>query len=170
MGGALLLVESVAVVFMHGLCAALYTRPLRHRGRYPLRLALCLAAGVVLGFAYWYSGYAAAHLQWWQLLVVFVYVAAMALLLCDQSVFGSLYCATWMMMAQQFFVQIFNTWFTWMNVRHGRAPPALAVRGALCGGVLYPGLPVCGAGYDGGRPVPGGTPPDHLRPDALCGF
>ena len=122
MGGALLLVESVAVVFMHGLCAALYTRPLRHRGRYPLRLALCLAAGVVLGFAYWYSGYAAAHLQWWQLLVVLVYVAAMALLLCDQSVFGSLYCATWMMMAQQFFVQIFNTWFTWMNVRHGRAP------------------------------------------------
>lgn len=122
MGGSILLVQSVAVVLMHGLCAALYTWPLRHRNNYPLRLALCLVLGLALGWAYWRTGLAAASIQWWQLLVLFAYVAGMALVLCRQSVFGNLYCATWMMMAQQFFVQLFNTWYTWVHVHSGRPP------------------------------------------------
>ena len=122
MGGTVLLAQSVAVVLMHGLCAALYTWPLRHRGHYALRLAACLVLGLVLGYAYWCTGLAAAHLQWWQLVVLFVYVAGMVVLLCRQSIFGNLYCATWMMMAQQFFVQLFNTWYTWVQVHYGRAP------------------------------------------------
>lgn len=122
MGGTVLMVQSMAVVLMHGLCAGLYTWPLDHRPHYRLRLALCMAVSLVLGYAYWSTGLAAAHLQWWQLLVVFVYVASMVLFLCDQPVFGSLYCATWMMMTQQFFVQLYNTWYTWMNVHYGQAP------------------------------------------------
>ena len=122
MGGTELMVQAMAVVLMHGLCAGLYTWPLAHRPHYRLRLALCLAAGAVLGYAYWRSGLAAAHLQWWQLVVAFLYVAAMVLLLCDQPLFGSLYCATWMMMTQQFFIQVYNAWFTWMSVHYGQAP------------------------------------------------
>lgn len=122
MGGTELMVQAMAVVLMHGLCAGLYTWPLAHRPHYRLRLALCLAAGAVLGYAYWRSGLAAAHLQWWQLVVVFLYVAAMVLLLCDQPLFGSLYCAAWMMMTQQFFIQVYNAWFTWMSVHYGQAP------------------------------------------------
>ena len=106
MGGTELMVQAMAVVLMHGLCAALYTWPLRHRDNYGLRLGLSLVLGAVLGYAYWAAGLAAEHMQWWQLVVVFGYVAGMVLLLCRQPVFGSLYCATWMMMAQQFFVQM----------------------------------------------------------------
>lgn len=155
MGGGILLVQSAANVFMHGLCAALYTWPLRHRDHYPLRLALCLVLGVALGVVYGVSGLAALPLQWWQLAVLFAYVACMVLLLCRQPVFGSLYCATWMMMAQQFFVQIFNTWFTWMNVRHGGAPVpwlSVVVFAGACSALVYV-LVVRGMAVDGRFPV-----------------
>lgn len=151
MGGTELMVQAMAVVLMHGLCAALYTWPLRHRDHYPLRLALCLVLGVALGVVYGVSGLAALPLQWWQLAVLFAYVACMAVLLCRQPVFGSLYCATWMMMAQQFFVQIFNTWFTWMNVRHGGAPVpwlSVVVFAGACSALVYV-LVVRGMAVDG---------------------
>lgn len=151
MGGTELMVQAMAVVLMHGLCAALYTWPLRHRDNYGLRLGLSLVLGAVLGYAYWAAGLAAEHMQWWQLVVVFGYVAGMVLLLCRQPVFGSLYCATWMMMAQQFFVQIFNTWFTWMNVRHGGAPVpwlSVVVFAGACSALVYV-LVVRGMAVDG---------------------
>lgn len=151
MGGTELMVQAMAVVLMHGLCAALYTWPLRHRDHYPLRLALCLVLGVALGVVYGVSGLAALPLQWWQLAVLFAYVACMAVLLCRQPVFGSLYCATWMMMAQQFFVQIFNTWFTWMLEHHGHAPlPWLWVMpfAGACSALVYV-LVVRGMAVDG---------------------
>lgn len=154
-GGGILLVESAATVFMHGLCAALYTLPLRHRDHYPLRLGLSLALGVALGVGYGGSGLAALPLQWWQLAVLFGYVACMAVLLCRQSVFGSLYCATWMMMTQQFFVQIYNTWFTWMLEHHGRPPlPWLWVMpfAGVCSALVYV-LVVRGMAVDGRFPV-----------------
>lgn len=154
-GGGILLVESAATVFMHGLCAALYTLPLRHRDHYPLRLGLSLALGVALGVGYGVSGLAALPLQWWQLAVLFGYVACMAVLLCRQSVFGSLYCATWMMMTQQFFVQIYNTWFTWMLEHHGRPPlPWLWVMpfAGVCSALVYV-LVVRGMAVDGRFPV-----------------
>lgn len=154
-GGGILLVESAATVFMHGLCAALYTLPLRHRDHYPLRLGLSLALGVALGVGYAVSGLAELPLQWWQLAVLFGYVACMAVLLCRQSVFGSLYCATWMMMTQQFFVQIYNTWFTWMLEHHGRPPlPWLWVMpfAGVCSALVYV-LVVRGMAVDGRFPV-----------------
>lgn len=154
-GGGILLVESAATVFMHGLCAALYTLPLRHRDHYPLRLGLSLALGAALGVGYGVSGLAALPLQWWQLAVLFGYVACMAVLLCRQSVFGSLYCATWMMMTQQFFVQIYNTWFTWMLEHHGRPPlPWLWVMpfAGVCSALVYV-LVVRGMAVDGRFPV-----------------
>ena len=151
MGGTELMVQAMAVVLMHGLCAAMYTWPLRHRDNYGLRLGLSLVLGAVLGYAYWAAGLAAERMQWWQLVVVFGYVAGMVLLLCRQPVFGSLYCATWMMMAQQFFVQIFNTWFTWMNVRHGGAPVpwlSVVVFAGACSALVYV-LVVRGMAVDG---------------------
>lgn len=155
MGGTELMVQAMALLFMHGLCVTLYTWPLRHRDNYLLRLVLSLGLGLVLGYAYWASGLAVEHLRWWQLVVVFGYVAGMVLLLCRQSVFGSLYCATWTMMAQQFFVQIFNTWFTWMNVRHGAAPIpwlAVVVFAGLCSALVYVFV-VRGMAVDGQFPV-----------------
>lgn len=129
MGGPVLLVQSAAGVLLYGLCAALYTRPLRHRDRYALRLGLCLGLGAVLGYLYWALGLAAGPLRWWHLALLFGYVAGTVLVLCRQSVFGSLYAACWIMMTQQFFVQIFNTGYTWTQQHH--LPPPLPWLGVV---------------------------------------
>lgn len=155
MGGFTLLVQAAAAVLLCGICVVLYTRPVNHRDHYALRLALCLGVGLVLGYGWWATGMAAAPLRWWQLAILFGYVAGTVLVLCRQSVFGSLYGACWIMMTQQFLIQIFNTWYTWMEHRHGRAPvPWLAgIVFAAVGCVLVYLFVVRGMAVDGRFPA-----------------
>ncbi len=117
-----LLTESLALVLMHLAVVFLYVWPLRHRPHLYLRAAVCTAAFVLTGYAYWACGMAGTRALWWQPAALYLLVAGAVLLLCDQPVFGSLYCAAWMIMTQQFFVLIFNAWFTWHNVHRGAAP------------------------------------------------
>lgn len=116
MGEMTLLLHSCIIVLMHPLNAALYTWPLRHRPGYWGRLFLSMGVGLLLAYLYWVSGMASERVKWWMFGVMFLYIAGMVLLLCDQPVFGSLYCASWMLMSQQFFVQIYNAWYSWQWV------------------------------------------------------
>lgn len=124
MGQMTLLLHCGIIVLMHFCNAALYTWPLRHRSGYWGRLAASMGVGLVLTYLYWVTGLAAEPVRWWMFGILFLYIAGMVLLLCDQSVFGSLYCASWMLMSQQFFIQIYNAWYSWMLVNRGTPPLA----------------------------------------------
>ena len=135
-----LLVEAMAVLLMFWATVFLYARPLRHRSRPWLRLGACALGFALAGYGYWASGMAGAHMLWWQPVVLYFMVAGTLLFVCDQPLLGNLYCAAWMMMSQQFFMLVFNTWFTWMNVHRGGAPlPWLCVVpfAGLCSTLVY---------------------------------
>lgn len=117
-----LLAETMAMMLLYLALVLLYAWPLRRRPRPRLRLAVCAAAFLAAGYAYWAVGMAAARLLWWQPAMLFGLVAGALALLCDQPVLGSLYSAAWMVMTQQFFMLLFNAWYTWMDAHGGGAP------------------------------------------------
>lgn len=117
-----LLTESLVMMMLHLGVVLLYAAPLRPRPRPWPRRALCAAVFWAAGYACWAAGMAESPFLWWQPVALYALAAGAMLLLCAQPVLGSLYCAAWMVMTQQFFMLLFNAWFTWMDLREGGAP------------------------------------------------